>query len=813
MRFVCFLLLFLFVAQPCIGDDENSYIETSLASLPDHGVAGPYVGIISDQLIVAGGSWFPDGSTGEKKYTDRILSYNFVSKSWHAIGTLPERRAHGAAVVNGNALICIGGENKSGAVAAVWRLTIADNLAVVDSLSDLPKPLSFLAGTIAHGTIYTAGSKGSSGGADDFLSLSPGDPNWHALAPLPGRPRFGCNLITQHDGEFTALYLIGGKSDQTYLKDGFKYDIKKAMWKPIADMPRPALVAPCIAIGQSDILLFSGSDGIDAPRWRELGPDFHFTKEILSYNTITDRWTKRGNLNVGIASTTPVVYNGQIFLPSGEVRPTVRTTQFSVLKKKPSTKTLQMLDYITLLAYLLFIVAIGVYVGRKNKTTDDYFLGGNRLPWWAIGLSLLATQVSSIGFMAIPAKTFATDWRYFVSIVTWFVTVPIVVRYFIPKFRSMGLTSAYEYLEHHFDIRLRWIASAAYSLMQLGRMAFVLFLPALAISAVTGIDPFIAIIIMGILATVYTVVGGIEAVVWTDVAQAAVLFGGTLFCIVSVFWQLDTGWSQTTGILQSNNKIKLIDLGFSPNEAVLWVVLLGSFMSRLGGLVSDQSLVQRYLSAKSTSHAKRALWLDVAVSIPWAIIIYGLGTALFLFYKANPVAMPPGASTIEIVPQFIIQQLPAGISGLVIAAILAAAMSSLDSAMHSVSTIWTTDWYSRFFPETTDAQRLKFAKRLIVLLGIFAIGAALVLASTDIRSMWDLFFKVAGSCGGGLAGVFLLARFMPRATAIAALVGMIASFGVLILCWQYNLVHPLLYTAVGVLVVFVVGIVFPKKPI
>ena len=201
-------------------------------------MAGAYIGIINDQLIVAGGSWFPNGRTGEKTYTDRILSYDFASKTWQQVGTLPARRAHGAAVVRGQELICIGGQDKDNAMATVWRIRISDKAASVDSLPDLPHAMSFLAATIARDTVYAAANKGSDSGTHHFYTLTAGSDKWQTLAPLPGPKRFGAKLITQNDGEFTALYLIGGKggeSGTTYLKDGFKYNIKKAAWKAITD--------------------------------------------------------------------------------------------------------------------------------------------------------------------------------------------------------------------------------------------------------------------------------------------------------------------------------------------------------------------------------------------------------------------------------------------------------------------------------------------------------------------------------------------------------------------------------------------------
>ncbi|MCG8586723.1 MAG: sodium/solute symporter [Pirellulales bacterium] len=790
----------------------DSYQFDELAPLPDHGVAGAFIGVLGDQLIVAGGSWFPEGSAGAKAYDDRILAFDLKASKWRVVGRLPARRAHGASAVLGGALICVGGENKNGAVDTVWRVALsAEREPLIEVLSNLPFPTSYQSATVSQGSVYVAGGKLDSGiESGGFYRLPADGKQWESLPPWPGAPRFGASLVTQHDGEFLSVYLIGGKSNGKYLRDGFRFDVREEIWRPIANLPRPAMLAPTVAVGQSQILLCGGSDGKDAARWRELGAAFRFPREIFTYSTITNRWVKRGQLREGIASTNAVTHGDQVFLPTGEIRPTVRSSQLVRLTPQPISTVLGAIDYGVLLAYLGFLIAIGAYVGRRQATTDDFFLGGRRIPWWAIGLSLLATQVSSIGFMAIPAKTFATDWRYFAGIATWFVVVPLVVRFFIPVFRGLRLTTAYDYLERRFDLRIRCLASAAYSLMQLGRMAIVLYLPAAAIATVTGIDARLAILIMGVIATAYTIVGGLNAVVWTDVAQAFVLCGGALFCIAAVFFQLDGGWHSGLDAMRTDHKLRMLDLGWSSSEAVLWVVLVGNVMIRLAGLTSDQAIVQRYLSARSEKQAGRALWLDVAVSIPWAVIVFGLGTALFLYYQAHPGAFPATASTIEVVPLFVVQQMPLGLRGLVIAAILAAAMSSLDSSVHSVATTWTNDWLARFRPDVNDLRQLRFAKGLIAVLGVFAVGTALWIASADIRSLWDYFFQIAGLFGGGLAGLFVLARFVPHASTNGALAGVITSFLVLVGCWMNRWIHPLLFTGVGMATVVLVGAIWPS---
>ena len=461
------------------------------------------------------------------------------------------------------------------------------------------------------------------------------------------------------------------------------------------------------------------------------------------------------------------------------------------------------LDFGTLALYLAILVAVGFYFSRRENSTAQFFLGGRRIPWWAAGLSLLATQVSSIGFMAIPAKSYATNWAYFAGVATWFIVVPLVTMVYIPLFRRLNVTSAYEYLEARFNLPVRLFGAAAYSFMQLGRMAVVLYLPALALAAVTGLDHRLCILTMGILCTAYTVAGGIEAVVWTDVLQAAVLVGGAMLCVGVVLTNIDGGPAHFFQVAAADGKFSMGPLNSGIAATSLWVIVVGNLFIRLAGLTSDQAVVQRYLTTSDARQSSRALWTDVAVSVPWAMLAFLFGTALYVFYKQHPGQLSPAVDIDGLVPLFVAQQLPAGLSGLIIAAIFAAAMSSLDSSMHSTATVWVTDFYGRLHPTSSDRARLRLARLLTVALGMFGTLTALALAEAEIHSLWDLFQGLIGLFAGGLAGLFVLGLFSRRANGAGALVGVTASAGLLYLAQPY--VHFFLYPLVGITSCVLVG--------
>src|SRR5690606_21865630 len=250
--------------------------------------------------------------------------------------------------------------------------------------------------------------------------------------------------------------------------------------------------------------------------------------------TITNTWIKLGEIPKGVAGAQALRWQNQLLLIGGELRPGIRSNVIQVARIQTAMQTSKfgMLDYGTLILYLLILAGISYYFSKKKDAAADYLLGSKNIPYWAVGISIMATQVSAIGFMSIPAKAYAVNWAYFAGVFTWFIAVPIVTRAYIPFIRKLNVASAYHYLEERFNTGARMFAASVFILFQLTRMGLVLYLPALALSAVTPLDTITCILIMGILSTVYTVVGGIEAVIWIEVAQAILLFGGAVVCII-----------------------------------------------------------------------------------------------------------------------------------------------------------------------------------------------------------------------------------------------------------------------------------------
>lgn len=796
------LLTLLCLAAPALGADDGARVRL-LLELPDSR-RGALVAVTGDALVVAG------GRSEAGVVTPSIFVMPGDSERWTPAGSLPLPLTDGVAVSTPAGMITVGGWDGQRAVASVLALrwNRVESRIELSELPDLPQPRRHAAAAAIGSTIYVAGGIGPDGPASDFwgLDLNNSAAGWRSLPAWEGPPRSNARLVAQSDGNQTSLFLIGGwtsdaqgASDGSALSDVHRYTPPgpgvRGGWTRIEDLPSPVGLAPAIASGQSHILIFADRSTVE-----------RHSAELLLYHTITRTCVVVDELNFSTADAAAVRWRGQATIV-GAADPTgaVQTLAVSIPGPKPKFGPL---DYIVLISYLLIITGVGLWFTRSEKTTGQFFLAGKRIPWWAAALSLMATQVSSIGFMAIPAKTFATDWSYFAGIFTWFIAVPIVTRIFIPFFRRLDVTSAYEYLEVRFNVVVRQFAAITFCLMQIGRSAVVLYLPALALAAVTGLDLFVCIVVMGVLATAYTVAGGMAAVIWTDVIQAGVLLGGALLCVVVVVFSLDGGGGEFVRVAMSDSKFDMIHLRWDFASTALWVLIVGNTFSRLAIFTSDQAVVQRYLTTRDVKQAQRALWGDVAVSIPWALIVFLLGTALYVHYKTDPTALNPAVDVDGIVPFFIAQELPTGISGLIIAAVFAAAMSSLDSSIHSVATVAVTDFYKRFVPESSDHRRLVLARGVTLAMGVFATGMAIVLAITDIRSIWDFYIGLLGLFVGVIAGFFFLGIFTTRAGGVGAVLGGVVGGIAVYLVQSRTSVSVFLFPAVGLLVTFAAGYLF-----
>lgn len=823
-----------------------------LATIPTYkgdsvqpGLAGAFIGVHGDALIIAGGANFPNGMVwegGKKAYHKDI--YILEKKANNEYQWFEEKRfslaqksAYGLTIPTEEGLICVGGMNDSELLSSVYLLKwdATRKEIEIEDLPPLPKPFANMSGGKIGSKIYVAASDNSSE-SKYFISLDLAklEEGWQELPVWGGSPRTHAVGVVQNDGEVDCFYLFRGRfkgenSTSAMLTDSYVYNPVTNQWKEIkSEAVFPLAAGTGIAVGANHVLLLGGDDGRTFNHLEQLGADINaasdtvlrqqvmaerdailknhsgFSKDIWAFHTITQTWTKVGELPYQTqVTTTAFEWDDQILIPSGEIAPSVRTPQISALSLSNNT-SFGTINYLVLLVYLVILVGIGFIFSKNQHSTDDFFKGGNRIPWWAAGLSIFGTQLSAITFMAIPAKTFATDWLYFFLMMTIIMVAPFIIRYFLPFYRRFNLTTAYEYLELRFNLPTRLVGSSMYIFLQLGRLGIVLLLPSLALSVVTGIDVYVCILTMGVLSILYTVLGGIEAVIWTDVVQVIVLLGGAVLSLVLLFFNLDSNDIST--YISEFQKMQVFDFELSFSNPTLWVVLIGGFASNIVQYGSDQTVIQRYLTTKDEKSAAKGIMTGAWLALPATLIFFSLGTLLFVHYKTSPELLNPVLEkTDAIFPWYIVNSLPQGVSGLLIAAVFAASMSSLDSSMNSVATVVTTDFFRRLRPLANESAYLKLARSITIIIGIIGTALALLMATWGISSLWDQFNMIVGLFAGGLGGVFVLGIFSEKTNGVGALLGLLVSGVLQYLIKEYTAVHLLMYAFTGMFSSIAIG--------
>ncbi|HOP97149.1 MAG TPA: sodium:solute symporter [Verrucomicrobiota bacterium] len=447
--------------------------------------------------------------------------------------------------------------------------------------------------------------------------------------------------------------------------------------------------------------------------------------------------------------------------------------------------SLPVIDIAVLILYLAGIVGVGMWFGRKGQNTEKFTAANRRVPGWAVGLSILGTYVSSISFLALPGKAFASNWNVFVFSLALPLAAWIAVRYFVPFYRKEGSVSAYQHLEQRFGPWARTYAVACYLLTQLARMGVILYLLALALEPLTGWSKVTIILVTGLLVIVYTFVGGIEAVIWTDVIQSVVFIVGAGACIVVLLNGFDGGPGRLFQIASEQDKFSLGSFGPELGEATFWVVLLNGIFINLQNFGIDQSYVQRYQTAKTDRDAGWSVWVGALFYIPISAVFLFIGTALFAFYTEKPELLPPAVDAVgkpdSVFPHFISEQLPVGLAGLVIASIFAAAQSTISTSVNGSATLVLCDIYRRYFrPGASEEQSLRVLRVATVVAGLAGIGAAL--AMLRIRSALDTWWSLASIFSGGMLGLFLLGLVSRRTGSRAAAAGVVT--GVLLIAWM-----------------------------
>jgi SSS family transporter len=720
-------------------------------------------------------------------------------------------RADAVAVVHGQRVLLLGGRTPEGPTAAVHAVSISAGKLTAEVWPELPLAGPPAGAAILQNRLYVlagpAASRDASPAAETALwSLDLAQPadGWRVEAALPAAPRARPLLAAQHGG----LHVLGG---ETVSAEGFRSLRSDAWvflprpreasvllgWQNLPPLPVPAAAGAAWPAGQASLILHAETD---------TGP------RLLLFNAVTDGWAElpAHPLPPGSVAVAPPSAQLALAPAAAGTAPALHT-----IVPARYARTLGTGDYLVIAAYFVAMAAIGFYFGRKQETAEEFTLGGRKVKWWAAGLSMFATGASSISFLAIPAMAYQTNAIWILPLSMMFVAFFLQGWVIFPLLRRLQITSTFEYLERRFGVSLRLIASAQAILFQtIGRTTVVLVLPAMALSATTGIDVVWSVVIMGLLTTVYTAVGGFEAVIWTDVVQGLMMLLTPIIVVILVANQVPGGFAGGWTLLSENHKFTLALPTWDYALPAAWILCMAALFQHTVNLAGDQPVIQRVFSTPLPV-LRRTSATYIVCGFVIGILVNAIGFALYVYFHHYPEQLLLGSTNDQVLPAFLVTALPTGLAGLIIAAVFAAAMSTVSSSMNSVATLLHQDFYQRFRPHATPAQNLRFLKTNAYAVGLLGTGVAAYMATLQITSMFALWNTILGLLGGGIVGLYSLGMFTRRANTAGAIFGAAAS-----VAWSLWLkstgAHFMLYLPSSVLVCMAAGYVaslaLPGRP-
>jgi solute:Na+ symporter, SSS family len=805
----------------------------ALPDIPDPlGVAGPFAGAHSNALIIAGGANFPRPVwEHDKVWRDAIhvLTRDEDGYAWKDGGTLPVPTAYGMAVSTKGGIICMGGNDGVQALSSVHLLRWHPDTATVSikPYPNLPKPCAYGQAALIGHTIFLAGGQTENGlesamnqlwSLDLSKQTDPESFQWQVLPACPGPSRAFNLTISQHNGFTDCVYVMSGRRLQNgetlFLQDVWEFNPTTQSWRARADSPRPFMAGIGVAQGQSHIFVLGGDDGAlwgQADTLKDTHPGF--PRQAYAYHTITDAWSPVGDTPANHVTTIPVIWDEGMMVPSGEIRPRVRSPKLWRVTLQQVSRPFGALNYTMLFGYLAAMVGVGAYFARRNRNTDDFFRGGGHIPWWAAGCSIFATMLSSLTFTGVPSKAFAQDWVYLMGNFMIPVVAFVAVYVALPFYRRIDATSAYEYLEKRFNWIVRLFGSGSFTVFHVFRMAVVMSLTGSALAVATPLSPAQSVLLMGVLSILYCTMGGIEAVIWTDTIQTFVLLGGALVAIILLISGVDGGLGGFVSIADAGDKFRIANFHLDATSAQIafWVIIVGSIGQNISSYTADQAVVQRYMTTQNQKLAARSIWTNACLSIPASLLFFGMGTALYAYYRCHPEKLDPTITTDQIFPMFIATEMPAGLAGLIVAGIFAAAQSTVSTSMNSTATTLVTDFLRplnvRINKEKGERWYLNAARIVTLIMGVMGTLLGLVFVDPTIKSLFDEFIKVIGLFMGVLGGLFVLGVMTRRANGIGAVCGAVVGSGAMIYLWLHTSINGYLYTSCGIVTCFIVGYV------
>lgn len=470
------------------------------------------------------------------------------------------------------------------------------------------------------------------------------------------------------------------------------------------------------------------------------------------------------------------------------------------------------IDTAVLVIYLGGVLLAGLYYSKKEMQGKEFFKGDGTIPWYVTCVSIFATLLSPISFLAIPGNSYHGSWIFWWAQLGMLFAIPLTIRYFLPIYSKLEIDTAYHYLEKRFQSgKLRILGALMFIIYQLGRMSIVMYLPSMALAEVTGLDVNMLIVVMGVIAIIYSYSGGLKAVLYTDFIQGTVLIVGIALSLVVMIGSIHGGWGTVWDTLTTGHKFMLEnEVWFSPDivSSSVFIIFIGGGLGTFASYISSQDIVQRFTTTTDMKQLNKMTLGNGVVSIFAATVFFLVGTALFVFYQQNPDLLTTDRRDL-VLAAYITYELPAGLTGTLLAALFAAAQSTLSTGINSVATSWVLDIQSVLNPAMPMKQQTRIAQFISLGIGILSIVVAIVMAGSDIRSAYQWFNSFIGLALGALAGMFVLGAFCPKANAKGALLGFIVATAVVLYLkyfvpsvsfWSYTLITIVISLVVGNLV-------------
>ena len=448
-----------------------------------------------------------------------------------------------------------------------------------------------------------------------------------------------------------------------------------------------------------------------------------------------------------------------------------------------------MIDLAIVIIYLAAVLFAGMYFSKKRMTGKEYFKGDGTIPWWVTSVSIFATLLSPISFLSIAGNSYNGTWVLWFAQLGIFIAVPLTIRLFLPVYSKLKIDTAYHYLELRYKSKgLRVLGALLFIIYQIGRMSIIMYLPSVVLAPLVGININVLIIIMGIIAIVYSYGGGLKSVLWTDFIQGLVLIAGVVFTLIYLVFSIDGGIGTIFTTLQNGKFLAPNEVVFDPNilKSSVFIILVRAGINTFSSYISSQDVVQRFTTTTDIKELRKMTFGNGFLSIGTTTVIYLIGTALFVFYHQNPQLLQT-AHLDQIFASFIVYQLPIGISGILIAAIYAASQSTLSTGLNSVATSWVLDIQDSFNRQISEEKQTRIAKLVSLGVGIIAIIVSMILANGEIKSAYEWFNSFMGLVLGVLAGIFVLGVITKKATSMGAYAGFFTS-AIIVINLKYN--HP-----------------------